>query len=260
MPAKFENTPLLVELIAELRWNTPTLQLPVGGSVICEQLFAHFGAIAALHGFNQFGRMVPVGLSERPFEPVVSYRPADPLDVSPIYQLGNGMFSAHALPPHKNWIAFEPKVRIGLEMLRDAFQNGGRDFPSITVAIVRYIDAFRPSPAPYEPTLTLITEAVGHSVRHSPTFQNSFTEPQRVAPDIPLVIPLASGDMTVRIAEGAVESETAVIMDMAVTIAREFGADPASAMNALVEARAPIHELFVDVMQTLHGKMGASNG
>jgi hypothetical protein len=148
---------------------------------------------------------------------------------------------------------------MGLEMLHDAFRNGGRVFPPINVAIVRYIDAFRPSPALYEPTLTLITEAVGHSVQHSPTFQRSYTEPRRVAPNIPLVIPLALGEMTVRIAEGAVENETAVIMDMAVTITRDFGANPASAMSALVEARAPIHELFVDVMQRLHDKMSESN-
>jgi hypothetical protein len=64
--------------------------------------------------------------------------------------------------------------------------------------------------------------------------------------------------MTIAIVEGTIENEQAVIMDKTVTIRRDIGTNATVAMNALVEARGPIHDVFVDLMQNLDELMRRS--
>lgn len=49
-----------------------------------------------------------------------------------------------------------------------------------------------------------------------------------------------------------------MILEKTVTIARDIGSSAASAMDALLEARRPIHDLFVDLVHNLDELMRPS--
>jgi len=142
-------------------------------------------------------------------------------------------------------------------MLDRAFCCAGKDVPRFNVAIMRYVDAFRVS-ARGEPMLAQFAEALGCRVQIHSGLRRVCTDPRHIAAQIRLTIPVAPGEMTIAIVEGTIENEQAVIMDKTVTIRRDIGANATVAMNALVEARGPIHDVFVDLMQNLDELMRRS--
>jgi uncharacterized protein (TIGR04255 family) len=238
----------LVELTAELRWDARSID---------DGLDTQFGELAGSYGLTRCGRTVTAGDRAGPYQPVMQYRPTDPAEPSPLYRLGRGMFSATALPPYASWSGFEPKVRDGLAMLDRAFRSAGKDVPRFNVATMRYVDAFHASPRG-EPTLVQFAEALGCRVQLHSGLRRVCTDPRHIAAQIRLTIPVAPGEMTIAIVEGTIENEQAVIMDKTVTIIRDIGANATVALNALVEARGPIHDVFVDLMQNLDELMRRS--
>ena len=77
------------------------------------------------------------------------------------------------------------------------------------------------------------------------------THPRQIAPRICLTIPVAPGEMTVVLEETTIGNDKTIIMDKTVIIDRDIPPNAAAAMDALVEARGPIHDLFIALMRNL---------
>jgi uncharacterized protein (TIGR04255 family) len=262
MTVTFLNAPL-VELVAELRWGPATLQVPVsravggamGTGLKNEELFMQFGAVAAAKGYGRFERLVPPGFPVQPYQPVYRYRPSAADQPSPLFQLGNGVFTANAVPPYKSWANFAPKVEEGLHLLETAFRNVGGSLPTFDSALVRYIDAFKGDLTSGASAMSFMSEVLGFRVGIPEGVARVATDVRRISPQISLTVPVQPGTMTILLAEGTVGNEEAVVMDTVVHVSRAIGPTPAHALAALVEARAVIHDMFRDVTKAIHPLM-----
>ena len=230
----------LIELTAELRWTSDN-----GGAAAGWR--NRFGALAAARSFGREEASAPEGTA--------IYRPSDAARASPLYRVGPDRFSATVLPPYSNWAGFEPHLHNGVEMLFRAFRDADTAAPRCGEAVVRYLDAFRPaftrglSPAGF-------AAALGFAVQYPAAVARICSDPRRVATSSRLVVPLPVGEMIIAIGDGEIDGGPAVIADMAVKLTRDIAPDPAATLEALVEARSFIHEVFVDAMANFDRAIG----
>lgn len=258
------NKPPLIELIAELRWDDASIVLPAAGSGVAptglkssrlEELFMQFGAAAAKEGFSRFERVIPPGFPVTPFQVVYRYRPSNATDASKLYQLGNGVFTANALPPYKNWANFRPVIETGLTILREAFQGLNQHPPHFTSAIVRYIDGFRGDMIKGRSTREFLSEALGFEFNLPRVLNNVCTDPKQLVPQLQLSMPVSPGQMVMTLSEGVVDNQPAVIVDTSVIVQRDIAPEPATVVDVLTEARNVIHQVFMETVKKLHDDM-----
>jgi hypothetical protein len=111
------NDAIGVELIAETRWTprgeeiglflppgTPTTNplLAMVAPGLDEAVLAQFSSAIAMKGYGRSERLLPQGFPALAHQPLYRYRQTTVEEgkSSPIYQLGVGAFSAHAIPPY----------------------------------------------------------------------------------------------------------------------------------------------------------------
>ena len=86
--------------------------------------------------------MIPAGWPFPYQLPVLRFRHSDfEKGQSTLYQLGAGIFSAHAIPPYRNWESFKPVIYGGLQVLMDN-RLPDEHVSRFTTVVLRYIDRF----------------------------------------------------------------------------------------------------------------------
>ena len=268
MSVIYRNPPLL-ELIVELRWGVPNFQIPVQVAVTTdptiaqvdapslndELLFSKFSAVAATNGFGRSERVIPAGFPIPPYNVVVRFRPTDIKKASPLYQLGNGVFSANALPPYKSWQEFCPKVLRGLEMMEQACKELGHNLPTFNTAIVRYIDVFREDLTKGMPAVTFIHDVLGLGLQLPEAITKASSDPDQISPMINLKIPVEAGILNISLGQGIAGGSQGIVMDSTLVISKNLGNSANDAIRALTNGRGIIHEIFRGMTTKLHRDM-----
>lgn len=256
------TNPPLVELISELRWGpqagkAATDLLRLQHQSKDEEVLMQFAAIAASQGYARVERLVPHGFPLPPGLVACRLRPTDVNKKSPLFQLGRGIFTVNGLPPeYRSWADFTPVIQLGVDALFRAYEQAKSPPPTISTAVVRYIDAFKSDLTDGRSLLEFLDTVFGVGIRLPNAITGRTQDAAAVVPTLRVDVPLSIGMMTVTFGRGMRENEEAVILDTAVTVQRDIGSSAVDAVAALSEARQVIHELFRSLTKPLHEKMG----
>jgi uncharacterized protein (TIGR04255 family) len=262
MPNLVYKNPPLVELIAELRWG-PAIKA-IGAGSLHKSMFdssgdgvqTHLAARVASIGYARVERLLPPGFPLPPTLPALRFRPTDVAKKSPLFQWGNGVFTINGLPPeYRSWADFAPIIQIGADALFRSYADANLPAPSITTAVVRYIDAFKPDLTDGVPPLEFLDKVFGVRVQLPPTLTDLAHENSAIIPRLELAIPLQLGVMTVSCSQGTKDNEEVVLLDTTVTVQREIGSSVDDAVAVLTEARDVIHKVFRGLTLPLHARM-----
>ena len=272
MKERFAAPPLL-EIIAELRWeiqgyalqpDSPGLtmaMMPLMPAMLLpyEDAFVGFTKAMSVCGFNNSERLIPNGFPCMPHEPVMRYRhngndqgASETLKASTLFQIGAGIFTANAVPPYTSWEDFEPLVRTGVESLGVIVMPGGR--PARFSPTLRYIDAFK---LPLTDGMSLqdfMNRVMGFDLSVPETLR-SVGSKQTQMPVVQVVKFLDFGRMNLQFADGNVNGERALLLDMSVVFDEKVDNDVRALMRAFGQAREEIHEVFVALTKPIHHLM-----
>jgi uncharacterized protein (TIGR04255 family) len=264
MSVTYKNAPL-VELIAELRWggSTPIAQAPDQPVVFRlalpgtkdEEMYMHLSAIMSRGGYSRLERLLPPGVPLPPTQVACRFRPSDPSDQSPLFQVGPCVFTANALPPYKSWASFAPEVEKGISWLFEAHDRAGLKRPALNLAMTRYIDAFDARLTGGRDVHSFLREVMGLQVLLPPALRELATDTAKIVPTLQFMVPASVGQVRISFAEGNKGNEAAIMMDTTVVIQREIGPDVKRAIAALTEGRQVIHDLFLKLTAPIHELM-----
>ncbi len=261
---QFKNPPI-VELIAELRWGTPPvmevtpgklLELPIGSFSAHELFYKKFADKIAGNGYSQLERLIPEGFPSMPFQPVYRYRKSKEVADSTLYQLGVGIFTANVVPPYQSWVKFRPILENGIKLLLESFAADPNK-QNINAINLRYINAFKESLLKGEGAKKFITETLGFKIELPQAILDQTTSSDEVKPLLKLSIPLKSNhQMMLTVAEGKVNEDESILMDIAVSLKSEFDQTADAIMRTFDEAHNSIYTVFVGITEKIHDVMG----
>lgn len=263
MEIEFEKPPL-VELIAEVRWGSPSFpnssfypEFPQNLMLSQDQnddFFKCFGKKAALLGFSRSERLIPLNFPAMPFQPIFHYPRESSFGGTNVYQVGKGIFSAHATPPYRSWKDFFPVVRDGVEILLECRLENEKNLP-FDVLNLRYIDAFTHPLTQDCKTIEFISKILGFGIKIPDAILNHAKDPDGIIPFIQLTVPISYGQIHVVIADGRVNNEPSIICDT--TISRTDITDPS--IENVMETFDSIHdlmrEIFLELTKPIHNLM-----
>lgn len=262
MSMQFQNPPL-AELAVEVRWGPavpqtaagmpPKIQLTLPRSQD-EAVFTNFAMLAAQHGYGRFERLTPIGLPVPAHFAACRFRPSDPEQPSPLFNIGKGIFGANALPPnYQSWKSFCPVVRQGIESLFEAHKRAGEPLPDFNQVLVRYIDIFNEELTGPRGISSFLDEILGIKLILPRSITKLATA--EIQPNITFSVPIEIGLLTMNIGRAMKGTEVAPLLDTSVLIQRKIGSDAEAAIVALTEARSVIHDLFISLTASLHSAM-----
>ncbi|MFT8233506.1 TIGR04255 family protein [Pseudomonas guariconensis] len=259
----FDKAPL-VELIVELKWGhaaffqhaaTGTFAPPgffMGDPAQNEELYSRFGKACYANGLQRAERLIPQGFPHLPGQAVCRYQSGeDP--VTKLLQIGQGVFTANALPPYKSWNEFLPFFKSGYEALlksRSAEDNA-QAFSQVSI---RYINAFG---ADYLEKFaqTELLKNLGFNL----TIPDLVSELSKDGPSTNIVINYGTslkdgGKLAILVGSGQAGSEKAMLFD--ITISYD------NVVCSLVEdhlhkAQEAIEQMFIEATKPLHHMMAA---
>lgn len=262
MSVTYNKAPL-VELIAELRWgpSTDTAQADSQTIVVAlpqskdEEIFMQFGAEMSAVGYGRFERVIPPGFPTPHGQVAFRCRPTSPQQKAPLFQLGLGVFTANALPPYKSWDEFQPIVRTGIDCLFKAYDMATVEKPEFRIALIRYVDAFKSDLTGDRDMRTFLRDILGIEIRLPDPISSAAADQNAIKPSLQLAIPTTVGQLNLKLADGKIGNDQAVIMDMSVIVQREIGANADAAIAALGDGRRIIHDLFRGLTASIHDAM-----
>lgn len=256
MTMTFNKAPLL-EMVAEIKWGEappqpmPGVPMLLSGRNNIETSFFRLGGELYQHGFRRVERVVPPGFPLLPFQPVYRYHPDTETSPSVSYQAGPGIFVVNAVPPYRSWETVEPYVALGVRALlqtRETSDNG-----PFNVVSLRYINGFGVDLIEGRDVGSFVSEIFGFKLKFPP----SLTKFQRVGaliePHLQLSVPLENGaSLAVLIAQGTINNESKLILDLSVTSGTPVMADEGNVMTSFRNARNVIHDIFVNWTKPIH--------
>lgn len=267
MKERFDNPPLL-EIIAELRWDLPSVAnhlgvptpvLPPLAQSIESDIEGFSKQIATL-GFEHVDRMVPPGFPWMAGGPVFRYTHSpkgegaqETLKSSTIFQIGPGVFTANAVPPYTSWDDFEPLVRHGVEAMLSMEFSGGR--PKTFSPSLRYVDAFSADLTRGMSLHEFLDKVMGLSIKLPDAIRPRSPSRETEVPMVNVIVPLEFGRLILQFMDGMVNGRRAYILDMAVHFENFDRTDVSGLMDAFSNARDVIHEVFVGLTKPIHGLM-----
>lgn len=137
---KFKNPPV-VEVIAAIQW-LPSAQSFHQVDETLNKMLLNFTDKVAEVDFCQSERLMPPQVPIMPFQPIIKYNKVK--EKNYFYQIGDGIFSAHAIPPYESWEEFKPIVKSGIELLIGLMPKKTKNKPIMfESAYLRYIDIFK---------------------------------------------------------------------------------------------------------------------
>lgn len=138
------ETPPLVEVIAEIRWEVQKIaSIPRGGiDPLYDKCLAGLRNSPKLKAYRYEEKLIPDGVPIEFFanQPLVRFRP----DAKswPLFQIGPGIFVTNLVPPYKGWVEFRNVLNQGLEALLESYP-AATELLKISRLELKYIDAFR---------------------------------------------------------------------------------------------------------------------
>jgi uncharacterized protein (TIGR04255 family) len=270
MRERFRNPPL-VELIAELRWGSSggliSSDQPqdVGAMLMAftgqhEEFFTRFSSKAGAAGYDLVERVLPQGFPAMPFQVVYRFRRKSQELGTTLYQVGPGVFSANSTPPYRFWDDFKPVLRQGMQLLLETRNPSEKETP-FTGASLRYINAFTAKFTEGRSPGAFIRDVLGFVVEPPAAVQNEMPADKEPKPSLQLLIPLKSGqEMALRLTDGLVSGEAAVIMDLTVSTATHTQPKESDLMAVFDTAHEVAHRVFVGSTQKLFDKMDLIEG
>lgn len=273
MKEQFAAPPLL-EIVAELRWDlhgyavqphAPGMQMavmPLMPAMLLpfEDSFVSFTKEMSSRGFNSSERLIPNGFPCMPHEPVMRYRhsgsdqgTAEKLKASTLFQIGAGIFTANAVPPYTSWEDFEPLVKTGVASLLSINMPGGA--PAKFAPTLRYIDAFRSQLTNELSLQDFMSQVMGFQLLVPEVLRSTVDGKPTQMPVVQVVKFLSFGRMNLQFADGNVNGERALLLDMSVVFDEKVDNDVDAVMKAFAQARRAIHEVFVALTKPIHHLM-----
>lgn len=264
MKEQFKNSPL-VELIAELRWNTginPEQHVFPGEQLnLHENFFRNLTEQTAAAGYVTSERLVPNGFPFPVQIPVIRFKQAPTLGdtetrakkLATLYQVGSGLFTINAIQPYSNWDEFKEVVRTGLTALLESkpcMLNSGFN------VTLRYINAFGESLVGTQDLRSFMREHLGINVNLPEVLSAPPANGESSIPVIQIQTPLEFGIFKISLGEGTVNNHQALVMENAVDVHQEVGHDVDEILKELTRARDVIHSRFVELTKSLHSSMG----
>lgn len=253
---RFENAPL-VEVIAELRWNTaadnffqqatPGLAFQVPDAVAGrdEAFFGSFAEKADDLGFRSIERLLPQGSPSFPGQATVRFRRR--ANTPPLLQVGPGVFTANGLPPtYTHWGDFRPLLEDGVKALLGSRPIDEQQMPFALT--VRYIDSFRASFWQDEGRVAFIQKLLGFGL----SLPSSVTQKLDLAQEGRVVhqfgFPIADGSsLQIQIGDGATEDASEVVL---LNMSAQHPQVPAD-LDAVMKQFEEMHRLLRDVFDSL---------
>jgi uncharacterized protein (TIGR04255 family) len=254
----------LIELVAEVRWNPeatqPISQYPVGGNpqfvalggtTKSEEFFMRFGAEVARLNYPATERLVPPGFPPINGQPVYRFRKQAQGDLTSLYQVGTGLFTANAVPPYQTWDQFCPVVKDGVMALISSRPESEKKQP-FTVVSLRYIDAFGPELTLGKNIGEFMESVLGISIKLPDGLLNQLAPSSTFKPTLQLQIPMLGGlIMNIGVGEGIANNKPTIIMDTTVATTVAIAANAEAVMASLNLARNAIHDVFFAVTKPI---------
>ena len=250
MSTIFRNPPL-IEMIAELRWGAPAIEQSQPPLVLpdraapYEGMFMRWVAKMGASGYEPADRLVPHGMPLPAYDPVIRVNPKDAEERTTLFQLGPQLFTANAIPPYRSWNDFAPRVRTGVAALLDTRPKP--DAQSPLLASLRYIDAFRDDLRQGQSLSRFLSETLGIHLSVPPAIERHRVEGEDIRSLIQLAVPSVGGVLRIQFAEGEVQSESALLMDMTFTMSEPVTAELEAVMAAFERAHVITHQVFMEL-------------
>lgn len=268
---KFKKPPL-IELVADFRWN------PIGGAAPFvavqqnigqlvpqpladparnESFFSSFADGISKRGYVKAERLVPLGWPYPGQFPVMRFRhpQSEGPDLSTLYQIGAGLFSAHALPPYDNWEQFKPVIHQGLEVLllsRPTEEQSAK----FSVITLRYIDRFSTALTGNLAPRTFIEDVLSIHLDLPKVVQDETEDQSKINPTIVLKLPLKSGlQMNLAINNANDPPSAGIVMDTTVVTLGSTDSNIESAMGVLETAHESIRRVFIGLTAPIASRM-----
>ncbi|ENK7138859.1 TIGR04255 family protein [Enterobacter roggenkampii] len=264
MKEQFKNSPL-VELIAELHWNTgmnPEQPVFPGEQLnLHEDFFRNLTEQTSAAGYVTSERLVPNGFPFPIHVPVIRFKQNPSLGdtearakkLATLYQVGSGLFTINAIQPYSNWDDFKEVVRTGLRALLESkpcMLNSGFK------VTLRYVNAFGESLVGNQDLRSFMSEHLGINVNLPDVMSTPPANGESSIPVIQIQTPLNFGVFKISLGEGTVNNHQALVMENAVEVNQEVAHDVDEILNELTRARDVIHSRFVELTKSLHSSMG----
>ena len=269
----YENPPI-IELMVEIRWQYRPPAETAGANAAVNSTLAgggQFGSATSQEEFfmrfnqevsrNSIGfqveRLVPQGFPLFPSQPVYRFRePSSDAAWKRLYQLGPGIFSAHALPPnYQSWEEFRPFVRGGVLSLAKS-RNESERGENFSTVILRYLDAFGADLMGNRTAREFCEDVLGFHVQVPPVLEKHAKDIAGVVPTIQLAVPLKMGDnIFVTVTPTDTSTERKILMDTMVATSSLVKADDAETVDALMENLDRCHKMTTEVFQNVTDKI-----
>jgi len=261
----FANPPL-VEILAELRWvpgqvsppmpvttGPGTIQLPLLSQYI-EQTFSNFLNQVAQRGFGMSERLTPPGFPYIPFNVVYRFRKPPPQPGNFLYQIGPGIFTAHALPPYRDWQSFRPIVQEGTQALLASRHDS--ESAAFTSAKLQYIDLFSEEFTEGRSSFRFLNDILGIKLELPDTISTQALDMGRVQAGLQLSLPLSSGlAMKLRVYDGGAAGKQGIVMTTEVFTLQPTPPEVNRIMQTFDNAHTSIRTTFVGLTERIRAKM-----
>lgn len=268
MSVVFRKAPL-IEIIAELRWAAPisfvmqnssgrfTQHQPEQSS---ELLYNKFAGELAKEGFGMAERFVPPNVPLPPGAIALRFKetPKDEPTSSNLFQIGSGIFSANALPPYTSWHDFSPVVRKGVRALIRAGIN--TEAPIFNGLSLRYVNAFNASLIGDMRAHEFLVKILGFDMQPPEAISKRLLNANDFNPNLTFNFPVDDESLlTMTVAEGIVQNERAIVMDMNITYTQKpIAVEEDEIMSRFLRSREIIHDIFISITHKLHNQMAPS--
>jgi uncharacterized protein (TIGR04255 family) len=262
------DKPPVVELIAELRWLPPGINIAVDnpGNIQVpamffagaqpESMYMAFGAGINQRGYTQVERLMVSGMPQIPFQPVYRYAiPVKPDEGRSLFHLGPGVFSAHTTPPYRKWSDFRPTIELGVTSLLAARSAAERDEPFISTT-VRYVDSFTAEYRDGKSGPSFLADVLGFRLSIPEAIADMLAEGGEIAPQFRLVLPVKGGfHLGLNAADGNVNGNPGMLLDWTLSSANKVAANLSDIMGLFDAAHDLLSTAFVKLTSALHDKM-----
>lgn len=260
MPITYRNSPI-VELIAELHWDVAkvvaTGPAPALGMVAdtgaYEEFFMRFTGPAFANGYAQIERVVPHGFPMFAHQPAVRFRPKEGNGL--LLQIGPGLLTINATQPYKNWDAFAPEIRKGIEALFSARSDVENAQP-FTAVNLRYVDGFNVTHTQGQNIGEFLRNVLGIDVRLPEAVTKHAATGRPIKPTIQVQVPMTDDRvLSLGVGDGMVNGQPVFVMDTTISAQRPIEPDVESLMQEFASARGVIHEMFFEMTTSIRELM-----
>jgi uncharacterized protein (TIGR04255 family) len=258
------NKAPLVELIVELQWPIATIGSTGGPPIVGGQSaafdiwFQRLTERLRAQGFHNLERLVPHDMFLLAHQPLYRYRRGD--DRFPIVQLGHGIFTVNAGPPHyRSWAALRPQVAEAVAALVDTKPVDDPPAAFSRVAL-RYIDLFDTELRAGASNYAFIRDDLGIRIGLPEGLIELAPNVGRINPTLAVQLPIdgdENASLTFQVAAGRLgnQSSTDTVMDMRYVVNGDIPMAPAEVLTALDAAHTVIHDWFEKLTVKLRERM-----